>query len=188
MKHRMFLLSVLVAGAVQAENFWSNSDFEQGGEVPSGYTTPSGEPSMTRWDEPAASGSHSLGIVDTKSDTFANWVSDRVVLPQSAIGKTIQIKYKKLFNMADGYARLSVTFHDFSGKGMKDGGTHFKMEGAGEGWDSKKFMEATQTVNVPPHAVSMRIALVSAGGMKATGEVYIDDLEVLCECFVEIVG
>jgi len=181
MKHGIFLLGLLVAGVVQAEIFWPNSDFEQGGEVPSGYTTPSGDLSMTRWAEPAASGSHSLGIVDTKTDTFAKWVSDRVVLPQSAIGKTIQIKCKELFNMADGYARVSVTFHDSSGKGMKDGATHFKMEGASEGWDSEKFTEATQTVNVPPQAVSMRIALVSAGGMKATGEVYIDDLEVIYE-------
>jgi len=181
MKHRMFLLSVLVAGAVQAENFWPNSDFEQGGEVPSGYTTPSGDPSMTRWAEPAASGSHTLGIVDTKSDTFANWVSDRVVLPQSAIGKTIRIKYKELFNMADGYARLSVMFQDSTGKNIKAGTMHLKKKGASEGWDSKKFTEATQPVDVPPQAVSMRIALVSAGGMKATGKSYIDDLEVLCE-------
>ena len=178
MRTKILAVAVCFSGALFAENFWPNSDFEKGGrrEAPEGYTRTGKDKLMQRWGGPAASGSYALGLVDNSAVSYSSWSSNDVKLPVGAGGKLLTVKWNARYNVTGSGMRLSVVFKDQYGEILRDGTTHVMFRGQNKEWPAEKFEPGQQFILVPEAAVTMRFDFVSGGADTTMGECWIDDL------------
>ena len=181
MKKGFFLtvVAVFCAAAVSAENFWPNGGMEEGkGSLPAGYVRAGTDTSLLRWGAPAASGEKSIGIVDDSTGGYGSWSSALVKLPAGTVGQSVRLRWVECYNVESGVMRVTVTFCDEAKALIQSATANHLLKGKNAGWNAKTFSPVDMTVKVPANAVTMKIALMSAGANDATGEVWMDDLTV----------
>jgi len=181
MKKKLFLtvVAVFCAAAVPAENFWPNGGMEEGkGSVPAGYIRAGTDSSLLRWGTPAASGEKAIGIFDDSTSGYGSWSSALVKLPAGTAGQSVRLRWTERYNVEFGMMRVTVSFFDEAKALIQSATANHILREKSSGWDAGIFSPADMTVKVPANAVTMRIALMSAGANDATGEVWMDDLTV----------
>ncbi|HRJ71713.1 MAG TPA: hypothetical protein PLS03_05780 [Terrimicrobiaceae bacterium] len=127
--------------------------------------------------EKAASGKHSLALVDRDSAGHGAWVSQPITIPPDALAKeAVTVSWQWLYAIAPTQSmRLTVIF---VGDGAEKNARHFPVKGESEGWGSGTFTAQRHELPIPPGVSQLRIKLSSAVSSGAEGEFYLDDLHI----------
>ena len=187
---RFVCLTLLGAVASKADviplNFWHNPTFETGENLDASTGTPTNwnrggsNPSLCEVStNNSVSPTHSLAVIDTDGNGYAEWYSDIDLASHASGGDEIDIQWSEIF-FTSGDFRVSLLF--FGTNDNIIGQFHFVVNGQSEGFTgdfiTSPFVTRNERVPVSAGAARMRLSLVSGGALSATGTMLIDDLSV----------
>ncbi len=127
--------------------------------------------------EKAASGKHSLAIIDRDTAAHGAWISPPITIPADDLARgSVAISWQWLYAIEPTQSmRLSVVFGN---GGSEKNARHFAVKGESEGWGSGTFTAQRHDLPIPPGVTQLRIKLSSAVSSGAEGEFYLDDLQI----------
>jgi len=176
MKPWIPLSLISAASAMAAAEPFFFCDFEDASQVAQEWSAEGSAAEGARVSaQRAASGGHSLALIDTDPEKHAAWLSAPIDLSPKARDKgTISISWKELYALGDKqFIRISIIFLD---GGTEKTPRHLVRKGQSIGWEAGQFSEERQEIPIPDGTTKIRLKISSATSKGTEGEFYIDDL------------
>lgn len=197
MKTKTYAHSVLVSGWLMiavitthaetlANNFWPNSDFEEGTELSdpaagklNGWNRGGSDVTLCQVSAKAFSGNHALSLVDPNNG-YGEYYADVSLAGRVVAGDKIDLRWQEVYQIQGGEMRVTLVFQDSSGGAT--GVKHFVRTGSSAGFgaslDDAPWVQRDESADVPEGTTTLRISLVSGGALSVTGVYVIDELSV----------
>lgn len=167
-------------------NFWPNSDFEDGinlddpvGGTLNQWNRGGSDATICHINTKAFSGSHSLSVVDANNQ-FGEFYCDVSLAGRAAPGDKIDLRWQEIHQINTGEMRVTLVFLDSSG--ALTGAKHFVKRGTsqdfGNSLEEALWVQRDETADIPEGTTTLRVSLVSGGALSDTGIYLIDELSV----------
>ncbi len=176
MKPSIPLALLIVTSVTACASPFFSCDFEDASQVTAEWSAEgSAAGAATISAQRAASGAHSLSLVDTDPEKHAAWLSRPIDLsPEAQARGTLSLSWKELYAFGDKqFIRISILFLD--GEGAKTP-RHIARKGQSIGWEAGQFSEESRDIPIPGGTTKVRLKISSATSKGTEGEFYIDDL------------
>lgn len=173
---------------ILAGNLWPNPTFENGAglDLPTGTPTPwnrgGNDPAVCVMTSASSiSPTHALAVEDSTATGYGEWYADLTLPGAVAAGEVLDLQYFQKYAITGAGAafRVSVLFLGPAGVLQEQ---HFAVTGQSAGWSgalaASPWIKRREVLTVPAGAVTLRMALVSAGPVEGLGVMALEDLSV----------
>jgi|GEM_PF-1018836 len=182
---------------ILAGNFWPNPTFEAGADLglPTGTPTPwnrgGNDPAVcVVTGATSISPAHALALEDTTTTGYGEWYADLTLPAAVREGDSLDLQYFQKFAVTGAGAAFRVTAL-FLGPAGVVGENNFVVSGQSAGWAGtlagSPWSKRREMLAVPAGAVTLRLALVSAGPVEGLGVMALEDVSVARRVFPDTV-
>ena len=173
---------------ILAGNIWPNSTFEAGAtlDLPTGTPTPwnrgGNEPAICVMTSASSiSPTHALAVNDSSATGYGEWYADLTLPGTVTAGSVLDLQYFQKYAITGPGAEFRVTAL-FLGQAGVVQEQHFVVTGQSAGWTgplaASPWSKRRELLTVPAGALTLRLALVSAGPVEGLGVMALEDVSV----------